>query len=121
MNYTRECVGSIRTLKKPLQYDITRPIKSQVFSKKNLPPLFKNPCFIFPESPGKNSEKHLTNINLATKIELLSLPGIGESYAERIIAYRETNGPFATIEDIKKVKGIGEAKFAELKDRITVD
>ena len=75
---------------------------------------------IIENNPSENSEKHLTNINLATKIELLSLPGIGESYAERIIAYREENGPFTSIEEIKNVKGIGEGKFAELKDKITV-
>ena len=70
---------------------------------------------------GENPENPLTNINLATKIELLDLPGIGETYAERIIQYREENGPFETIEDIMKVKGIGESKFNDLKDKITVD
>lgn len=69
----------------------------------------------------ENAQNLLTNINLATKIELLSLPGIGEAYAQRILDYREEHGPFTTIEDIMKVKGIGESKFAELKDRITVE
>ena len=54
-------------------------------------------------------------------VDLDTLPGIGESLAGRIIAYREANGPFRTIEQIMEVSGIGEAKFAELKDRITVD
>ena len=49
------------------------------------------------------------------------LPGIGESLARRIIAYREANGPFGSIEEIMEVSGIGEAKFAELEDRVTVD
>ncbi len=70
---------------------------------------------------GENPENLLTNINLATKIELLDLPGIGETYAERIIQHREENGPFEAIEDIMKVKGIGESKFNDLKDKITVD
>ena len=70
---------------------------------------------------GENQENLLTNINLASKIELLDLPGIGETYAERIIQHREENGPFETIEDIMKVKGIGESKFNDLKDKITVD
>ena len=50
-----------------------------------------------------------------------TLPGIGESLARRIIAYREANGPFGSIEEIMEVSGIGEAKFAELEDRVTVD
>ena len=70
---------------------------------------------------GENQENLLTNINLASKIELLDLPGIGETYAERIIQHREENGPFETIEDIMKVKGIGESKFNDLKDKITVE
>lgn len=69
----------------------------------------------------ENRENLLTNINLATKIELLNLPGIGETYAERIIQHREENGPFETVEDIMEVKGIGESKFNDLKDKITVE
>ena len=61
------------------------------------------------------------NLNTAGVEELDSLPGIGESLAGRIIAWREANGPFENIEQIMEVSGIGEAKFAELKDRITVD
>jgi len=52
---------------------------------------------------------------------LRALPGIGESLARRIIAYREANGPLGSIEEIMEVSGIGEAKFAELEDRVTVD
>lgn len=70
---------------------------------------------------GENRENLLTNINLATKIELLNLPGIGEAYAERIIQHREENGPFEKIEDIMEVKGIGESKFNDMKDKITVE
>jgi competence protein ComEA len=62
----------------------------------------------------------LININTATQSELESLPGIGPVTAERIIAYREDNGPFASIEDIDKVPGIGPAKFDQVKDLITV-
>ena len=61
------------------------------------------------------------DLNTATAEELDTLPGIGESLARRIIAYREANGPFGSIEEIMEVSGIGEAKFAELKDRVTVD
>ena len=72
------------------------------------------------ETTADNSAKGLTNINLATKIELMELPGIGEAYAERIIAYREEHGGFQSIEEIKNVSGIGDAKFEKIKDLITV-
>ncbi len=75
----------------------------------------------FENTDRENRENLLTNINLATKIELLNLPGIGEAYAERIIQHREKNGPFEKIEDIMEVKGIGESKFNDLKDKITVE
>lgn len=60
------------------------------------------------------------NINAASVADLMELKNIGEKYAERIVAYREKNGPFKKIEDIMNVKGIGP-KILELnKDRITV-
>ena len=61
------------------------------------------------------------DVDTAPAAELETLPGIGESLARRIIAYREANGPFGSIEEIMEVSGIGEAKFAELEDRVTVD
>ena len=60
------------------------------------------------------------NINTATKEELQILSGIGESTASKIITYREENGKFKKIEDIKNVPGIGDAKFENIKDKITV-
>lgn len=71
-----------------------------------------------------NNEKSISNekisINTATKDELLTLSGIGESKAEAIIKYREDNGEFKTIEDIKNVTGIGDALFEKIKDDITI-
>jgi competence protein ComEA len=59
------------------------------------------------------------NINLAMATELETLPRIGPAIAQRIIEYREANGPFAAIEDIQDVPGIGPATFEGLKDLIT--
>ncbi len=60
------------------------------------------------------------SINKATLEELISLPGIGEKTALKIIEYRETYGPFWNIEDLKNVKGIGDKKFEKLKDYISI-
>jgi len=69
---------------------------------------------------GSASAGGLVNINTADVNELDTLPGIGPALAQRIIQYRETNGPFNDIEDLKKVSGIGDKRFEDLKDRITV-
>lgn len=60
------------------------------------------------------------NINQADVNELDKLPGIGPAMAAKIVEYREANGGFTAIEDLKKVKGIGEAKFNKIKDKITL-
>ena len=61
----------------------------------------------------------LININTASKDELLTIPGIGESKAKAIISYRETNGKFKKIEDIQNVDGIGSKLYEEIKAYIT--
>lgn len=60
------------------------------------------------------------NINTAGIEELCMIQGIGESIAVRIIEYRNENGYFQTIEDIMRVKGIGEAKFEKMKESIAI-
>ena len=71
------------------------------------------------EASGEGKEP-VVNLNTATKEELMTLSGIGESRAEDIIRYREENGGFQNIEDIMKVPGIKDAAFQKIKDRITV-
>lgn len=64
--------------------------------------------------------KSMININKANQEELQQLQGIGEATALKIIEYRKQNGNFNTIEDIKNVQGIGDAKFESIKESITV-
>lgn len=71
-----------------------------------------------PTSRPASSQKKV-NINTADIYTLMSLEGIGEIYARRIIEYREANGPFENIEDIKNVPGIGDKRFELIKDYIT--
>ena len=61
----------------------------------------------------------MVNINTATVQELEALPGIGPVVAQRIVAYRDEHGAFRTVEELTKVKGIGESKLEELLDLIT--
>lgn len=69
------------------------------------------------EEVGKTG---IININTASLAQLDSLPGIGQVYSQKIIDYRTKNGPFSSIEDLKKVSGIGEALFNKIKDQISV-
>ena len=62
----------------------------------------------------------LVNINTANASALETLSGVGSATAQAIISDREQNGPFSTIEDLMRVDGIGEKKFAKLKDSICV-
>lgn len=70
---------------------------------------------------SKSESNGKININTASISELESLPGIGRVLAERIVSFRETNGPFKSIEDIKKVSGIGDKRFEAIKDLIFVE
>jgi competence protein ComEA len=98
-------------------------------SKINRAELLKNhQLIVIPSIDDKNvaqansttDKQGKININTATLEELDSLPGIGATRAKDIIAYREANGSFKAIEDIKNIKGIGNAAFEKLKDKITI-
>ncbi len=67
-----------------------------------------------------DKDENLININTANEEELLKLSGLGESKAKKIIEYREANGNFESIDEIKNVSGIGDALFENIKDKIKV-
>ena len=75
---------------------------------------------IIMQEESNNSRSSIVNINTANETELEELPGIGASIAGRIIEYRNKNGKFKSIEDIKNVTGIGDSKFEKIKESIKV-
>ena len=60
------------------------------------------------------------NLNTATKDELVALPGIGPAKAQAIVDYRNQHGPFRSIDEIRKVKGIGEKLFLSIKPELSI-
>jgi competence protein ComEA len=85
--------------------------------------------YVYPTSTSRGSTRTSTRVatprksgpiilNRATAKEFESLDGIGPVIAKRIVAYRNTNGPFLTLEGLLEVSGIGPAKFAQLKEKV---
>ena len=66
---------------------------------------------------GAAKNDGLVHINTADEKALEALPGIGPVMAKRIVEYRQQNGPFSSVEELKKVRGIGEVRFSRLKDK----
>jgi competence protein ComEA len=94
---------------------INIPTKGQINAN---PPLNSS----VPTSTGNSTNPHINKINLnkADENELQNLPGIGPSKAATIISYRNENGPFQTVDDLKKISGIGDKTFEKLKELISV-
>lgn len=77
-----------------------------------------------PREPGEqvepNSQDGLVHLNTAEASELEELPGVGPVLADRIVEYRERNGPFEVAEDLLEVPGIGETTLATLRESVVV-
>lgn len=73
-----------------------------------------------PAAPASPGAAGLVDLNAATAEQLDALPGVGPVLAERIVAWRDAHGPFASVDQLREVSGIGERKFAELRDLVTV-
>ena len=76
-------------------------------------------CMVLSPALAANQER--ININTASVKQLMQLKNIGESYAARIVSYREKNGPFKSVDDLKKVKGIGSKTIDLNRNRLTVE
>ena len=73
-----------------------------------------------PGKPGDGGASGTININTASASDLEKLPGIGPSLAQRIVEYRDSHGPFATVDALTDVPGIGRAKLEGLREQATV-
>jgi competence protein ComEA len=73
-----------------------------------------------PDDLEAGNQEGPLRLNRATSSELQTLPGVGPVLAERIVSYREVNGPFQQVEDLLQVPGIGEAKLSSIRDLVRV-
>lgn len=89
---------------------ITAPVKTT-------PPA--SPSMPTEENRQRPEPSYPININIATKEQLMQLPGIGQTYANRILEYRRLNGKFDAPEDLLNVEGIGASRLEDILDLIT--
>lgn len=94
-----------------MQTDPTPPAATETIPASTLPPAV---AAVVRNTPA------VVNINTATKEELSTLPGIGDVLAQRILNYRARNGGFVSPDELMNVDGIGEKRFNDLKDLITI-
>ena len=115
-SFTEEAAAEAVNLAQPLADGMHVHVPAE--KEAGAPPIFSvsEPA----TAPGENGAMTV-NINTATRAQLEALPGVGPATAEKIVAYREENGPFERIEEIMDVSGIGEAKFEGMKELITVE
>ena len=73
------------------------------------------------EPPAAKVSVETIHLNQATAEQLQDLPGVGPALSERIISYRDQHGPFSSVDQLVAVKGVGQAKLASFKDRLSVD
>lgn len=116
---TDEMVIIIYTKEEVKKFEETKQKEELVQAKCNQKDenALKNDACIKKEDVKQTSKISLNN---ATLEELTTLPGIGESKAKEIIAYREKNGPFKSLEELTKVNGIGENILAQIKENLTL-
>ena len=77
-------------------------------------------CLVAATPPSTAADTSQLDINKAGVEQLIDLPGIGEAIAERIVDFRKKNGPFRRVEDLLKIKGIGEKSLEKLRPHVRV-
>ena len=92
---------------------INVPSKNDVNKNSSSPPSSIN-------SNGKNSTQNKVNLNTATESDLLNIPGIGPTKVKEILEYKQKNGQFNSVDNLKDIKGIGGKTFEKIKDYFTV-
>ncbi|MCU0105392.1 ComEA family DNA-binding protein [Acholeplasma vituli] len=102
-----------------IQYALGTKATADLSQIENATLLLPNVRYTIPFKEESKDETKI-NINKATLIELMSLPGIGQVTAQKIIDYRVKQGPFMRIEDIQEVSGIGAQTFEQIKAFITL-
>ena len=70
--------------------------------------------------PADGNASRQIDINKATAVELTAIPGVGNAIATRIVEFREKQGPFSRVEDLLKIKGIGEKSFQKIRPHVKV-
>lgn len=103
-----------------LNVEMKESNESNIYISKNTVEIEKSTSYIENSNSLLNNKNDKVNINTATQTELETLPGIGPSTALKIINYRKENGKFNSIDDIKKVSGIGDSKFNKIKNLIKI-
>lgn len=73
------------------------------------------------ETASSSPPTRFIRLNSASREELMTLEGIGETLADRILAYREAHGGFDSLEELMEVEGIGQKRFDALRDRLVLD
>jgi competence ComEA-like helix-hairpin-helix protein len=113
--------GTTRTpIANPDQFDYS--VSDSIFSERSKNAVDPPPGAPATMQPGKKSplKPRSVDINTATRIQLMQLPGIGEKYADRIIRYRTERGRFHSVEELVNVSGIGTKRLERLRPYITV-
>lgn len=114
---TDEMVIIIYSHEEVLDFKKTKEIEKQMIeSCINSSGVVNDSCIDSEESNDSNT----ISINNASKEELMTLPGIGETKAENVIKYRDEKGWFTSIEELKEVDGFGESIFEKIKEKITL-
>lgn len=80
-----------------------------------------SPVLAANQTVGAGSEViDLLNVNDATQVDLIALPGVGKVTAEKIIAFRNENGPFKSVDDLIMVKGVGKKVLEKIRPLVTI-